>query len=288
MRSGVLAVLFAAIVLAGCGGSDDGVSAGPPAGVAGAGAGGAAHIHGLGIDPADRSLLIATHTGLFRAPDGQSTARRVGASTQDTMGFTVVGPGAYLGSGHPDPSDTSRPPLLGLVESSDAGRSWQDVSLLGEADFHVLRTAGERVYGVNASDGRLHVSGDGGRTWEQRVPPGRVIDLVAHPGDPDRLIVSSDRGLFSSADGGRRWRPLSRARAGLLAWPAPGALHLVDASGTLHSSDDAGATWREAGRVGGAPAAFMADDEALYVALAGNEVLWSSDAGRSWTVRVAA
>jgi hypothetical protein len=73
-------------------------------------------------------------------PNGKKTAERVGDSYQDTMGFTVVGPNRFLGSGHPATDDL--PPLLGLIESTDAGKTWEHVSLLGEADSHVLRSAG--------------------------------------------------------------------------------------------------------------------------------------------------
>jgi hypothetical protein len=39
------------------------------------------------------------------------------------MGFSVAGPGRFIGSGHPDPSDTSSPPNLGLIESRDGGQT---------------------------------------------------------------------------------------------------------------------------------------------------------------------
>src|SRR5207302_1327423 len=52
---------------------------------------GVSHVHGLGIDPADGTLYVATHYGTFRIPD-RGPAQRVGASYQDTMGFTVAGP----------------------------------------------------------------------------------------------------------------------------------------------------------------------------------------------------
>jgi hypothetical protein len=52
------------------------------------------------------------------------------------MGFTVLGSGRFLGSGHPDLREAREkglPPLLGLIESQDGGRSWVPISLLGEA-----------------------------------------------------------------------------------------------------------------------------------------------------------
>jgi hypothetical protein len=100
------------------------------------------HVHRLGINPRDGALYAATHTGLFTIRDRAAT--RVADRYQDTMGFTVVGPDHFLGSGHPDFRDRqlydpNRRPLLGLVDSRDAARSWRSLSLLGEADFHALQ-----------------------------------------------------------------------------------------------------------------------------------------------------
>ena len=65
------------------------------------------------------------------------------------MGFTVTGPDRFLGSGHPDGRE-GLPPFLGLIRSTDAGRTWERVSLLGKRDFHVLEAAGERIYGFGS------------------------------------------------------------------------------------------------------------------------------------------
>ena len=86
---------------------------------------GPVHVHGLGVDPADGALFIATHTGLWRSPKGELTARRVTDNRQDTMGFSVVGPASFLGSGHPDLREAvakQLPPHLGLIASGTRGR----------------------------------------------------------------------------------------------------------------------------------------------------------------------
>ena len=281
------AALAAAVAVAtsGCGG-DDGdrpaAEAGPVISDPGV-----SHIHGLGVDPADRSLIIATHTGLFRAAAGQVRAKRIGDRRQDTMGFTVVGPNRFLGSGHPDLRD-DLPPLLGLIRSSDAGRSWRPVSLLGKADFHVLRAEGDHVYGVNSADGQLLVSGDEGLRWARRTPPAVPFDLAPRPGRAAEVVAATEKGLFVSRDEGRRWRPLSEDKAGLLAWPAPDRLYLVDGEGAVHVSADGGSSWRRVGEAGGQPAAFATHDGDLYVALHTDEVKVSDDGGRTWRLRVSA
>lgn len=241
------------------------------------------HIHGLGINPSDGALFIATHSGLFRAPRG-AEATRVDEQFQDTMGFSVIGADRFLGSGHPAPGE-DRPPNLGLIESSDAGRSWETVSLAGEADFHILRFAHGRVYGYNGLTGKLMVSEDTGESWSERTPPPGIIDLVADPDDPRGILASTEQGLAISGDGGETWQP-SLGDVGLLAWPERSSLYLIDASGHVEVSDDAGGRWRTVGRIGGQPVAFAAiDTNSLYAALPDGTVKSSSDGGVSWRVR---
>jgi hypothetical protein len=275
-----------ALVLAACGG-DKSEEAGPPPIDPVVEDPGPVHVHGLGVNPADGALFIATHTGLFRAPEGQQRARRVGDRLQDTMGFTVVGPDRFLGSGHPDGRD-GLPPFLGLIETSDAGRSWEPVSLQGDADFHVLEAAGSRVYGFGSDfdsrQQRLLVSDDDGRSWAERSPPEPLISLAIDPADSDHVVASGESELYVSRDGGRGWRPLG-GPGGLLAWTEDGSLQLVGADGQVQLSDDAGTSWERRGEVGGPPAAFDQSGTDLYVALHDGTVKKSSDHGESWSLR---
>ena len=274
-----LAVVIAFVAL---GGGDDADRGG--AGVAAASDPGPVHVHGLGINPADGALFIATHTGIYRVAKEAQKAKRVTDKQQDTMGFTVVGRDHFLGSGHPDLRD-DLPPHLGLIESRDAGRTWRPISLLGEADFHVLRSVGKRIYGYDASNDRLLVSADGGATWEQRDRPSALLDLAANPANVRDLVASGDRQLYRSTDEGRTWTPLADA-AGLLAWPRRDSLFLVDAIGVVSVSRDGGLHWVEIGQVGGQPAALLARSASeLYVALHDGTVKQSRDGGRTWTIR---
>lgn len=253
---------------------------------------GPVHVHGLGINPADGALFIATHTGLFRVGRDEQKATRVADRFQDTMGFTIAGSDRFLGSGHPDIREAQArgwPPLLGLIESNDAGESWEPVSLLGKTDFHVLRSAGRSVYGYDSSNERFLVSGDEGRTWSERVSPGRILDLVATPAEPQRLLAAAGgangAGLFESEDGGRTWRRTSAA-VGLLALPAMGELILVSAGGRVFASSDGGRKLEARGSIGGEPAALHARSaEELYVALHDGTVKQSTNGGRTWSIR---
>jgi hypothetical protein len=246
------------------------------------------HVHGLGINPQDGSLLIATHTGLWRTAPGETQAERVTNQMQDTMGFTIIGPDRFLGSGHPDQiqaRDRGLPPLLGLIESTDAGRSWQTISLLGEADFHVLRSKGNRIYGFDATNERLLFSRDAGRSWAERAPPAPLIDMAVNPSNLSHLIASGQGGLWESANEGRAWTPAGEEE-GLLAWPVPGRLYLINGAGEALLSPNGGKRWVPVGDIGGQPAALLAQTaRELYVALHDGTVKRSPDGGRTWEVR---
>jgi hypothetical protein len=247
---------------------------------------GPVHVHGLGVNPADGALFVATHTGLFRAAPGARHAHRVADRYQDTMGFTVTGPDRFLGSGHPDGRD-ERPPFLGLIQSTDAGRSWRPVSLLGERDFHVLEAADERIYGYGSDfdtgEAALLVSDDGGRTWRERTTPEPLLSLAIDPNDPDHVVASGERGVYSSTDAGDGWRPLD-TDPGLLAWTATG-LYRVGFDGIVARSSNAGLLWKSAGEIGGQPAALDSAGDELYVARHDGTIKRSADAGKTWTIR---
>jgi len=271
-------MLGAALLVAGCGGGQektfDGVPVQDP---------GPIHVHGLGINPADEALFIATHTGLYRVASGDGKARLVGDLRQDTMGFSVAGPNRFIGSGHPD-LRTDLPPLLGLIESRDAGKTWKPISLLGEADFHVLRSAGRLVYGFDAGNARLLVSSDRGRTWAKRAAPEPLLDLVPRPGRPTTAIASGSV-LYRTEDGGKSWTALG-GEAGYLVWPAPDRLYQVVGTGQVRVSPDGGRTFRPLGSIGSEPAAFLAVSATeLYAALHDGTIKVSRDAGRSWSIR---
>ena len=270
-----------AIGAAGCSGDDEDQSRDDPV----VSDPGPVHVHGLGTNPKDGALFIATHTGLFRLGLNESVATRVAGRYQDTMGFTVVGPDGFLGSGHPDGRDKA-PPFLGLIRSGDAGETWQPVSLRGKADFHVLEAASLRIYGFGSDwetrRTQFLVSDDDGKTWDERDVPEPLVSLALHPRDPERIFASGERGLYESRDAGRRWIE-REGEAGLLGWRRDG-LTLVTASGDVAVSAD-GTRWRKSGQIGGEPAAFEAEKEGLYVALHDGTIKRSTDGGRTWQVR---
>jgi hypothetical protein len=249
---------------------------------------GVVHVHGLGVDPADGVLYAATHSGLFRLAE-QGRAERVANRAQDTMGFSVVGPGTFIGSGHPDPrEDDVRPPLLGLIESTDRGETWNRLSLHGKADFHALHAAHGQVYGYDSTSSTFMVTSDR-KNWDRRAKlPMR--DFAVSPAGPDTVLAATQRGLALSTDGGRAFRPVAGAPVlAVLAWAEQDSLYGVGPDGTVHHSKDGGATWTRRGTVGEQPEAVTVDvrngKETLYVAAGDRGILASSDGGTTFTTR---
>jgi hypothetical protein len=277
-----LAVALVAAAGAGCGGGDRAAS--PSQAVAEDP--GVVHVHGLGINPRDGALFAATHTGLFAIRDG--TATRVTERFQDTMGFTVVGPDHFLGSGHPDFRDTqlavpNKRPLLGLVESRDAGRSWQPLSLLGEADFHGLEVAHGLVYGYDATGQRFMVTGDR-RRWQVRSTV-ELVGFAVSPSEPELVVATTGRTLLRSTNGGRHWQQLQGPALLVLDWADGTGLWGITADGQVWHSTDAAKTWERPGQVGGQPEALLADQGRLYAAVMEVGIVTSADGGRSWQLR---
>lgn len=240
------------------------------------------HVHGLGVDPADGMLYAATHNGLFRLPQN-GAPERVSDLQQDTMGFTVAGPGHFLGSGHPDPGIAGAPANLGLIESTDSGRSWHPLSLSGQVDFHGLEAKHGQLFGYSSTTGELMVSADR-RSWERRasVP---LADFTVNPASPTELLATTEQGPMRSTDGGRTFAPIPGAPLlYLLDWAAPGQLYSIDPQGRAYVSSDGGTTWEPRGQLDSTPQAMTVDGDRWYVATE-NAVMMSTDGGRTFQPR---
>jgi photosystem II stability/assembly factor-like uncharacterized protein len=268
-----LVVLVGAVVLA-TGGDEDATTDTAPVEVA--------HVHGLGVDPQDDTLYAGTHYGLIRLPE-QGEPTRVADRVQDFMGFTVVGPGHFLASGHPGEGQDG-PSSLGLIKSTDGGQTWQSLSLAGEADFHALEARHGRVYGLNALTGEFMVSEDK-QTWDTRAAL-PMADFAVSPDDPDVLLATTEQGLARSEDGGETYTAVPNTPLlQLVSWAEDGTLIGAAPDGTVHASTDGGQTWQQRGTLDGAPHALTATSSSDVFAAVDGAILASTDGGRSFDVR---
>ena len=254
------------------------------------------YIGSLSVNPADGSLLMGTNTGLFEiAPEGGEPVKVTGelrtpegsGRISESLVARFVGPDRLIASGHPSGGDSTLPPVLGLIRSGDAGRTWQPVSELGSSDFHALSTSGDLVVAPLYGQAQILVSRDGGRSFESRVAPMALVDLAVDPGDPARWSGTSEQGIFVSVDEGRSWRQRDPTPNVRLAWAEPAQLYRIDPGGPVKVSADGGVTWQDRGTTGGEPHALTVDARGtLFAASFDGSVQRSEDGGRTWRMIV--
>ena len=291
-----------AVAGAGCAGADEPAATSTPtpistatappppatASPAGTVSGANAYIGSIAVDPGGGTVMLGTGLGLFRLKKGAKDAERVTGRLTTPNGIGPVssnlvvryaGPGDLLASGHPEGG--SLPENLGLMRSRDAGNTWAPVVEVGESDYHILQVTGQDIVGVRADEAKIRVSDDGGRTFEERTPPGAPLDVAFDPADAKRMVVTTQQGVFSSGDDGGSWRERDTTPATQLAWGK--TLYRADPGGAIKVSADGGATWKDAGTIGMDTTELAVDaGGALYASVAGGEVRRSTDGGAHW------
>ncbi len=178
-------------------------------------------IHGVGVFTAgkDNSLYLATHNGLFKKENGNSSSGwvEVGNDKSDFMGFTInpSKEGTMYSSGHPQTGGN-----LGFRVSTDYGATWQKVSDVTNPpiDFHAM-TMGknpETIYGSSGMGDIIYKTQNEGKTWTGVSPPNRerTIMLEANQTDSDIIYTSTTSGLFSSIDQGNNWQKINTGLVG--------------------------------------------------------------------------
>lgn len=256
----------AVVLLSGCGGAE----ADHPQ----------AHIHGMAVDVENNRLYLATHDGLY---DMSADPIEMVSPAIDLMGFTATAePGHFYASGHPGPG-VELPNPVGLIESTDGGKSWQPVSRQGESDFHSLTASQGGIIGY---DGVLRTSEEG-KDWsrvDSRIVP---ADLSGSP-ESEVVLATTEQALMRSPDGGANWAAVPGAPLMYLTdFASAGAAAGVTPDGQVHTTDDGGLTWRSAGGIGVEPHAITAalDDAGklrVWIATA-QDIQVSSDAGKTFS-----
>ena len=237
------------------------------------------HVHGLGVNPADQTLFAATHTGVFAIKNG--SARLIADRRQDTMGFTVVGPNDFLGSGHPASLDETNP--LGLIRSDDAADTWSVVAFEGERDFHAIDAVDSTIYAYSAESERLLRTRDDGTTWDTVARVG-LLDIAVDPSDPNQVLATDYSGDLVSLRGGETPAAIDEAPTmNLIDWQSDGDVVGTGRGGKVWVSGDAGKTWGPRGALPGTAEALTVKSGTWFAA-AGGGIHASKDRGRTWTV----
>lgn len=233
------------------------------------------HIHAVARDPKTGDLLLATHEGLFRHANGELLQN---GPVIDLMGFTVAPDGTYYASGHPG-AGVDLPQPVGLITSTDSGRTWRVSSRGGGSDFHALTSSPTSVVGF---DGTLRSTTDG-ETWTTRTIPAAPRTLAASP-QTGALLATTETGLLHSTDDGRSWKGLTPPATALLAaWADEQTIVIATTNGQIATSNDTGATWTLQPKRIGAPQALFAqrgtDGQIETILVADGAVLRTADGG---------
>ncbi|WP_334683371.1 F510_1955 family glycosylhydrolase [Arthrobacter sp. CAN_A212] len=236
------------------------------------------HVHGMSVNPDTNQVLLATHDGLFDI--SESPAIQIGP-TIDLMGFTTAGNGDLYASGHPG-SGTNLPDPVGLIRSTDRGRTWEPLSRQGESDFHALAITDGGIVGF---DGQLQTSAEG-TLWQPVAEQIPVFNLAASPRD-SVVLATTEEGLQRSTDGGVTWAAVPEAPLLMFTALSEGKAAGITPEGQIHTSADAGLTWVEQGSAPGEAAAVatqLLDDSTLRIWVATeNSVQVSNDNGQTFT-----
>ncbi|MEO5316788.1 exo-alpha-sialidase [Pseudarthrobacter sp. CC12] len=222
------------------------------------------HVHGLSVNSETGQIMLATHEGLFDI--SKSTSVQIGPSI-DLMGFTAaMDEGVFYASGHPG-KDSTMPNPLGLLKSSDGGKTWAQVSRQGESDFHALTTTKSGFVGF---DGTMRASTDG-TTWKT-VAAGFAPAVLAGNPYSDTVLATTPEGLRRSADAGNTWTliqgaPVIQFAAFASAAEAAG----VAPDGSVYTSVDGGLSWKRTGKIDGSVQAVAASEGS-----AGSPWIWAA------------
>jgi hypothetical protein len=212
------------------------------------------HVHGLGIDPSDPSVLyIATHGDFYKSVDG-GVPVKVDKQRADYMAFNApqtTGVPLYS-SGHPSTGGNT-----GLIKSIDGGQTWQVVATILDppVDFHAMavsKSDPNTIIGFDSAGRGIFKTTDAGKTWDKFDYPGQYVTALAiSPDDPTVIFAATNDGVYQSNDGAASWTQINQYKGiGVmaLAFDADGNLYASTEEFGLAKSSDLGKTWENINR----------------------------------------
>ena len=239
-------------------------------------------LHSLVADPAlPHRLYVGGHQGVGVSDDDGKTWRPVRSlDGADAMGWAFAGTTVFQG-GHP-----------GLHLSADGTTFSGHNDGLPATDVHALGGTAGAIYAASPMAGFL-ASTDNGTTWETRNPNfGRSFmgRILVDPANSQRLVATDmEGGVVQSSDGGRAWKRLGRAQAGMWAtWVGGnGSKLIVSGPDGAARTDNNGDSWTPVALPEGASLveASPTDPNVLFAAgLSGsNARIWvSRNGGTTW------
>jgi len=204
-----------------------------------------------------RALVIASQDvrygvaaqGLWRSDDGGKTWRQVSALTIPTPMAMPGDPNTLYAASSPSCYRDDGDPTL--RRSTDGGATWQELPA-GKGIQPLIQRPGQpaTLYGISCAG--LHVSHDGGQTWQIAGPTHGwdITALIPVDNGPFFLlaVLTSEGGTSHLARFDEQGQLVQDDTQGLNFWGrgilagAAGSLYLADSTGVRRSSD--GRTWQ--------------------------------------------
>lgn len=252
------------------------------------------HLHGLGFSADGEQLIVPAHDGLRIYSNGAWQEPDVPA--HDYMGYSPTDFGFYS-SGHPAPGSGLNNPL-GLVKSTEEGRTLTQMGFEGESDFHLMGVGyfSHAIYVFSPAPNSRLAAGmsyslDDGQIWQQSALNGiaaNPIQIAVHPTEPGMVALATQAGLFLSDDFGDTFALVSPGPVTAAAFTPDGNALLFGALGlSLHDL--------ESGQIESIPSPTLTGNNAITniavnpvrpaeIALATSEidVFLSPDKGTTW------
>ncbi|MGI0002665.1 MAG: WD40/YVTN/BNR-like repeat-containing protein [Nitrosopumilaceae archaeon] len=251
------------------------------------------HVHGLGIDPSDRSILyIATHGDFYHSISGAPPVK-VDKIRADYMAFNAPqSPGIPLySSGHPSTGGNT-----GLIKSTDGGQTWEVVSKVLEppVDFHAMalsKSDPNIIIGFDSAARGLFKTADAGTSWETLQYPEYILALAILPTDSQVVFAGTGKGIYKSSDGAKSWTQLETYKGlGIFAmtFDEDDVLYVYTQTFGLVRSSDLGKTWENVNGPALTITSIAVDSVKDVIYVAGHspqgfqEVYRSLDDGTTW------
>ena len=233
------------------------------------------HIHGVKVF--GKEILMPTHEGLYRYRAANSMQILPGPIF-DVMGLGIYGTTLYA-SGHPGERSKFAQPI-GLISSSDGGKSWKQISLKGQVDFHMLEVSKFDMYGMDSGSGQLMHSGDRGKSWK-RLGANKYSDIAPLDTKKGAAYALLEGSLVQTGDGFATTVAIkSRMKWGSIEAVGPRIYGAF--AKDIYRSIDGAKSWKKIATLPDAISSISVNSE-IFAAVAGGAIFISRDGGKSFT-----